>query len=567
MSKPETQSAEKKSLNFIEQIIEEDRKIGKHEGRVHTRFPPEPNGYLHIGHAKSICLNFGLAQKYNGKCNLRFDDTNPEKEETEYVDSIKDDIRWLGFQWDDEEKYASDYFDQLYDWAVQMIKNGNAYVDDQTPEEISKQRGTTTEPGTESPFRSRTIEENLDLFGRMKNGEFENGARVLRAKVDMASPNMLMRDPIMYRILNRPHHRTGNKWHIYPMYDYAHGESDYIEGITHSLCTLEFEVHRPLYNWFLDQITEGEYRPRQIEFARFNLGYTVMSKRKLLELVKDNHVNGWDDPRMPTITGIRRRGYPPEAIRQFSEIIGIAKRDNLQDVALLEHTVRESLNKTAKRVMAVLDPVKLIITNYPETQTEMMITENNPEDETAGTREIPFAKELYIEREDFMENASRKFFRMTPGKEVRLKSAYIVKCTDVVKDSNGEIQEIHATYDVDSRSGSGTEASIRKVKGTLHWVSALHAIDAEVRLYDRLFTVEEPDGQKDKDYREFINSDSLQILKNCKIEPGLAEAQPEERFQFQRKGYFVADRYDHTKEQPVFNRTVPLRDTWSKMNK
>lgn len=567
MNKPETESAEKKKLNFIEQIIEEDRKTGKNQGRVHTRFPPEPNGYLHIGHAKSICLNFGLAKKYNGKCNLRFDDTNPEKEETEYVESIKDDIRWLGFQWDGEEKYASDYFDQLYDWAVEMIKDGNAYVDDQSPEDISKQRGTTTEPGTESPFRSRSIAENLDLFERMKNGEFESGSRVLRAKIDMTSPNMLLRDPIMYRILNRSHHRTGDKWHIYPMYDYAHGESDYIEGITHSLCTLEFEVHRPLYNWFLDQLAEGEYRPRQIEFARFNLGYTVMSKRKLLELVKDNHVNGWDDPRMPTITGIRRRGYPPEALRQFSEIIGIAKRDNLQDVALLEHTVREVLNKTAKRVMAVLDPVKLVITNYPENQTEMMTTENNPEDETAGTREMPFTKELYIEREDFMEDAPRKFFRMTPGNEVRLKSAYIVQCTGVVKNDKGEIQEIHATYDPESRSGSGSEASHRKVKGTLHWVSAQHAIDAEVRLYDRLFTVEEPDAQKDKDYKEFINPDSLQIIKNCKIEPGLADAQPEERFQFQRKGYFVADRYDFSKEHPVFNRTVALRDTWSKVNK
>lgn len=567
MSNQETQSEEKKKLNFIEQIIEEDIKSGKNQGRVHTRFPPEPNGYLHIGHAKSICLNFGLAQKYNGKCNLRFDDTNPEKEETEYVESIKADIRWLGFEWDGEEKYASDYFDQLYDWAVQMIKDGHAYVDDQSPDIISKQRGTTTEPGTESPYRHRSVEENLDLFERMKNGEFESGSRILRAKVDMASPNMLLRDPILYRILNRPHHRTGDKWHIYPMYDYAHGESDFIEGITYSLCTLEFEVHRPLYNWFLDRITNGEYKPRQIEFARFNLGYTVMSKRKLLELVKDNHVKGWDDPRMPTIVGIRRRGYPPEALRHFSEIIGIAKRDNLQDVALLEHTVKEVLNKTTKRVMAVLDPVKLIITNYPEGQTEMMLTENNPEDEAAGTREMPFARELYIEREDFMEDAPRKFFRMTPGKEVRLKSAYIVECTGVVKDEEGNIQEIHATYDPESRSGSGSEASMRKVKGTLHWVSATHAINAEVRLYDRLFTVEEPDSQKDKDYKEFINPESLQILKTCKVEPSLIDALPEDRFQFQRKGYFVADRYDHSKEHFVFNRTVPLRDTWSKVNK
>jgi len=558
---------EKKSLNFIEQIIEEDLKNGKNDSRVHTRFPPEPNGYLHIGHAKSICLNFGLAQKYNGKCNLRFDDTNPEKEETEYVDSIQEDIRWLGFEWDGEAYYASDYFDQLYDWAVQLIKDGKAYVDDQKPEDISKQRGTTKEPGTESPFRNRSVEENLELFERMKNGEFESGSRVLRAKIDMASPNMLLRDPIMYRILNRPHHRTGDKWHIYPMYDYAHGESDYMEGITHSLCTLEFEVHRPLYNWFLDQLVEGDYRPRQIEFARFNLGYTVMSKRKLLELVADNHVNGWDDPRMPTIVGIRRRGYPPEAIRRFSDIIGIAKRDNLQDVALLEHTVREVLNKTAKRVMAVLDPVKLVITNYPEGETEYVTTENNPEDENAGTREMPFTRELYIEREDFMEDAPRKFFRMTPGKEVRLKSAYIVECTQAIKDADGNITEIHATYDPDSKSGSGSEASMRKVKGTLHWVSAEHALDAEVRQYDRLFTVEEPDADKEKDYKEFINPDSLEILKGCKVEPSLAEAKPEDRFQFQRKGYFVADRYDFEAGNLVFNRTVPLRDTWAKVNK
>ncbi len=563
----EAHSEEKKSLNFIEQIIEEDLKNGKNQGRVHTRFPPEPNGYLHIGHAKSICLNFGLAQKYNGKCNLRFDDTNPEKEETEYVESIKADIRWLGFEWNGTELYASDYFDQLYDWAVQLIKEGKAYVDDQTPEEISKQRGTTKEPGKESPFRNRSVEENLDLFQRMKNGEFDSGSRVLRAKINMASPNMLLRDPIMYRILNRAHHRTGDKWHIYPMYDYAHGESDYIEGITHSLCTLEFEVHRPLYDWFLDQLAEGDYRPRQIEFARFNLGYTVMSKRKLLELVNDGHVHGWDDPRMPTITGIRRRGFPPEAIRRFSEIIGIAKRDNLQDVALLEHTVREILNRTAPRVMAVLNPVKLVLTNYPEDKVEYVTIENNPEDENAGTREMPFSCELYIEREDFMEDAPRKFFRMTPGKEVRLKSGYIVECTEAIKDADGNITEIHATYDPDSKSGSGTEASMRKVKGTLHWVSAPHALDAEVRQYDRLFTVEEPTADKEKDYKEFINPNSLEILKGCKVEPSLAEAKPEERFQFQRKGYFVADRYDHKSGHLVFNRTVPLRDTWAKMNK
>lgn len=561
------QSEEKKKFNFIEQIIEEDLKNGKNQGRVHTRFPPEPNGYLHIGHAKSICLNFGLAQQYGGKCNLRFDDTNPEKEETEYVESIKADIRWLGFEWDGEEKYASDYFDQLYEWAVQMIKDGKAYVDDQTPEEISKQRGTTTESGQASPYRDRSVEENLDLFERMKNGEFESGSRVLRAKIDMASPNMLLRDPIMYRILNRPHHRTGDKWHIYPMYDYAHGESDYIEGITHSLCTLEFEVHRPLYNWFLDQLAEGDYRPQQIEFARFNLGYTVMSKRKLLELVNEGHVAGWDDPRMPTITGIRRRGYPPAAIRRFSEIIGIAKRDNLQDVALLEHTVRETLNRTAPRVMAVLNPVKLVLTNYPQDKEEYVTIENNPEDENAGTREMPFCQELYIERDDFMEDAPRKFFRMTPGKEVRLKAGYIVKCTEAIKDAEGNITEIHATYDPDSKSGSGTEASMRKVKGTLHWVSARHALDAEVRQYDRLFTVEEPTADKEKDYKSYINPESLEILKGCKVEPSLADASPEDRFQFQRKGYFVADRYDHQPDHLVFNRTVPLRDTWAKVSK
>src|SRR6056297_432827 len=567
MNKPETPSEEKKSLNFIEQNIEEDLKNGKNQKRVHTRFPPEPNGYLHIGHAKSICLNFGLARQYNGKCNLRFDDTNPEKEETEYVESIKADIRWLGFEWDGEEMYASDYFDQLYEWAVKLIKDGKAYVDDQTPEEISKQRGTTRESGKESPFRARSVEENLDLFERMKNGVFESGSKVLRAKIDMASPNMLLRDPIMYRILNREHHRTGDKWHIYPMYDYAHGESDYIEGITHSLCTLEFEVHRPLYNWFLDQLAEGEYRPQQIEFARFNLGYTVMSKRKLLELVNEGYVAGWDDPRMPTITGIRRRGYPPAAIRRFSEIIGIAKRDNLQDVALLEHTVRESLNKTAPRVMAVLNPVKLVLTNYPEDKIEHVEIENNPEDEDAGTREMPFCRELYIERDDFMEDAPRKFFRMTPGKEVRLKAGYIVKCTEAIKDSEGDITEIHATYDPDSKSGSGTEASMRKVKGTLHWVSAQHALEAEVRQYDRLFTVEEPTADKEKNYKEYINPESLEILKGCKVEPSLANAKPEDRFQFQRKGYFVADRYDHKPDKMVFNRTVPLRDTWAKVKK
>lgn len=558
---------EKRSLNFIEVKIEEDLKNGVNGNRVYTRFPPEPNGYLHIGHAKSICLNFGLAKQYNGKCNLRFDDTNPEKEDVEYVDSIKEDINWLGFNWDGEEKYASDYFQQLYEWAVKLINEGKAYVDEQTAEQISKQKGTPMVPGTASIYRDRPVNESLDLFERMKNGEFESGSKVLRAKIDMSSPNMLLRDPIIYRILNRKHHRTGDTWHIYPMYDFAHGESDYIEGITHSLCTLEFEVHRPLYNWFLDQIAEGDYRPQQIEFARFNLGYTVMSKRKLLDLVKNNYVNGWDDPRMPTITGIRRRGYPAAAIRKFVDLIGIAKRDNIQDVALLEHTVREELNRTAPRVMAVLKPVKLVITNYPEDLVENMEIDNNPEDPTAGVREMPFSRELYISRDDFMEDAPRKYFRMTPGKEVRLKSAYIVKCEEAIKDEKGNIIEIHATYDPDSRSGSNTEASKRKVKGTLHWVSVEHALDAEVRIYDRLFTDETPSDHKDKDFIEFLNPESLKILKNCKVEPSLANAKPEDRFQFQRLGYFVADRYDFKSDNMVFNRTVPLRDTWKKNKK
>lgn len=554
---------ESKSLNFIEQIIEDELAQGKNEGRVHTRFPPEPNGYLHIGHATSICLNFGLAAQYNGKCNLRFDDTNPVKEDVEFTDSIQDDIKWLGFQWEGEVHYASDYFQQLYDWAEQMIMEGKAYVDDQTAEEISAGRKTVNEPGINSPYRNRSVEENLDLFRRMKNGEFKEATKVLRAKVDMASPNMLMRDPIMYRILFSNHHRTGDKWCIYPMYDYTHGQSDYLEGITHSVCTLEFEVHRPLYNWFLDQLTDTEYRPRQIEFARRNLNYTVMSKRKLLELVQKKYVSGWDDPRMPTICGLRRRGYTPESIRAFAEKVGVARREIVVDMALLEYCVREHLNKTAQRVMAVINPVKVVIDNYPDDRIEYVEIENNPEDENAGVRKVPFSKELYIEREDFMEEAPKKFFRLTLGGEVRLKGAYIIKGESVEKDENGAIQVIHCTYDVDSHSGSGSEASKRKVKGTLHWVSAAKAIDAEVRLYDRLFKDEDPAGHKDADFKDFINEDSLKVLKGCKLEPGIKEAKPGDRFQFQRLGYFCVDK-DSASEAIVFNRTVALKDTWAK---
>ncbi len=558
----------RKSLNFIESIVEEDLKNNKNNGVVYTRFPPEPNGYLHIGHAKSICLNFGLAQKYNGKTNLRFDDTNPEKEEVEYVDSIKEDVHWLGFDWEGDARFASDYFDQLYEWAVKLIKDGNAYVDDQNPEIIGKQRGAPTQPGVESPHRNRSVEENLDLFTRMKNGEFKSGERVLRAKIDMASPNMHMRDPIMYRILHKEHHRTGGKWCIYPMYDFAHGQSDYIEGITHSVCTLEFEVHRPLYNWFLDHLyTEGTIRPRQIEFARLNLSYTIMSKRKLLELVQKKIVSGWDDPRMPTITGLRRRGFTPESIRKFADTIGVAKRDNVIDVALLEHSLREDLNKKAPRVMAVLNPLKIVITNYPEDKDEVVAIDNNPEDESMGTREMPFSREIYIEQDDFMEDAPKKFFRLAPGKEVRLKAAYIIKCEEVIKDSEGNITELRCTYDPESKSGSGTEASKRKVKGTLHWVSAKHALSAEVRLYDRLFNDSDPSGHKDKDFKEFINPESLNILTNCKVEPGLKDAEPESKFQFQRLGYFCVDKKDSQPGKLVFNRTVPLKDSWSKKNK
>jgi glutaminyl-tRNA synthetase len=550
-----------KKSNFIHLQIEKDLQEGKNNGRVLTRFPPEPNGYLHIGHAKSICLNFGIAEKFGGKCNLRFDDTNPTKEEMEYVESIEKDVRWLGFDWEDRLFYASDYFDKLHDFAIKLIKDGKAYVDDQGAEIISQQKGTPTRPGQESPYRNRTSEENLDLFRRMTAGEFDEGSRVLRAKIDMASPNMHMRDPIIYRIMKAHHHRTGDKWCVYPMYDFAHGQSDYWEGITHSICTLEFEVHRPLYDWFIDQLMDSEYRPRQIEFARLNLTYTIMSKRRLLELVKEGHVKGWDDPRMPTISGLRRRGYTPESIRNFSDRIGVTKVDGMIDVSLLEYSVREHLNKTAQRVMGVLNPLKVVITNYPEGQDEIMEAINNPEDESMGTRKVPFSRELYIERDDFMEDPPRKFFRMAPGREVRLRYAYFVTCTDVIKNDKGEITELHCTYDPASKGGNSPDG--RKVKATLHWVSAKHAVKSEVRLYDRLFNDEDPAGHKDVDFKEFLNPDSLQVLPECFLEPFVKDAKPLDHFQFERLGYFNLDN-DSTPEKPVFNRTVPLRDSWTK---
>jgi len=552
----------KESMNFIEQIIDENIKAGVHAGRVHTRFPPEPNGYLHIGHAKSICLNFGLAKKFNGLCNLRFDDTNPVKEDVEYVDSIMEDVKWLGFQWDGEVHYASDYFDQLYDWAEKMILDGKAYVDDQSSEAIANQKGTPTVPGKESPFRNRTPQENIELFRKMKAGNFADGEKILRAKNDMASSNMHMRDPIMYRILHKEHHRTGNKWCIYPMYDFTHGQSDYIEGITHSICTLEFENHRPLYNWYLDSIIDTEYRPRQIEFARLNLSYTVMSKRKLLELVQEKYVIGWDDPRMPTVSGMRRRGYTAESIRAFADKIGVAKRDNVIDVSLLEFCVREDLNKKADRLMTVLDPVKLVIENYPIGKDEIMTTENNQEDETRGMREMPFSREIFIERSDFMEDAPKNFFRLSVGKEVRLKGAYIIKGESVVKNANGNITEIRCSYDADSKSGSGTEASQRKVKGTLHWVSAKHAVPVQVRLYDRLFNHEDPAGETE-DFKSFLNPDSLVILDNCMAEPAIKNLKVLDTVQFQRQGYFCVDKIS-TADKIVFNRTVTLKDSWTK---
>jgi glutaminyl-tRNA synthetase len=551
-----------KKSNFIHNQIEQDLKDGKNEGRVHTRFPPEPNGYLHIGHAKSICLNFGIAEKFGGKCNLRFDDTNPTKEEMEYVESIMEDVHWLGFDWEDRLFYASDYFGKLYDFAVQLIKDGKAYVDDQDAETISQQKGTPTRRGEESPCRNRPAEENLSLFRRMAEGEFEEGTKVLRAKIDMSSPNMHMRDPIIYRILKAHHHRTGDKWCIYPMYDFAHGQSDYWEGITHSVCTLEFEVHRPLYDWFIDQLQENVYRPRQIEFARLNLSYTIMSKRRLLELVKNGDVKGWDDPRMPTISGLRRRGYTPESIRNFSERIGVTKVDGMIDVSLLEYSVREHLNKVAWRIMGVLDPLKVVITNYPEEQEEELEAINNPEDPAMGTRFVPFSRELYIEQDDFMEDPPKKFFRLSPGREVRLRYAYFITCTDVVKDEAGKIIELHCTYDPESKGGNSPDG--RKVKSTLHWVSAKHAVNSEVRLYDRLFNEEDPVGHKDKDYKEFLNPDSLKILPECFIEPIVRNAKPLQHFQFERLGYFSVD-YDSTHDKPVFNRTVALRDSWAKM--
>jgi glutaminyl-tRNA synthetase len=550
----------KESLNFIEQIIEEDIKNGKHAGRVHTRFPPEPNGYLHIGHAKAICINFELAQKYGGKTNLRFDDTNPTTEETEYVESIKRDIHWLGFDWEDREYYASDYFGQLYEFAIKLIEKGLAYVDDSTPEEIAAMKGTPTQPGQDSPYRLRSIEENLDLFQRMKAGEFPDGARVLRARIDMASNNMHLRDPILYRIKRDHHHRTGDEWCIYPMYDFAHGQSDSIEGITHSLCSLEFIHHRPLYDWFIQQLEI--FPSRQIEFARMNVSYMITSKRKLLKLVREGFVRGWDDPRMPTISGMRRRGYPPAAIRLFCNKAGVAKRDNLIDISLLEFCVRDELNRTAPRVMGVLDPLKVIIDNYPEGQAEQMEIENNPEDESMGKRSMPFSREIYIEREDFMEDPPKKYFRMAPGQDVRLKAAYILRCERCEKDpQTGEVTAVHCTYYPDSRSGADTSGI--KAKGTLHWVSAPHAKAVEVRLYDRLFTDPEPDSHEGQDFMEFFNEDSLKTIAQAYVEPGLSEAAPGTSFQFLRKGYFCVDP-DSSTERLVFNLTAPLKDAWAK---
>jgi len=549
--------SEEKSLNFLEEIIETDIAEGKNNGRVHTRFPPEPNGYLHIGHATSICLNFGLAKKYNGKCNLRFDDTNPVTEETEYVENIKNDIKWLGFEWDNE-LYASDYFDKLYGFAVTLIKKGLAYVDDSTAEQIAATKGSTVAPGTDSLYRNRSIEENLQLFEDMRAGKYKDGEKTLRAKIDMAHPNLLMRDPLMYRIKHEHHHRTGNKWCIYPMYDFAHGQSDSIEEITHSICTLEFIHHRPLYNWFIEQL--GIFPSHQYEFARRNLTYTVMSKRKLLQLVNGQHVTGWDDPRMPTISGMRRRGYPAGALRQFSDTIGIAKRENIVDVGLLEFCVREHLNKTANRVMVVLDPVKLVITDYPEGQEDIFEVENNPEDHTAGSRKLPFSRELWIEREDFMETPPKKFFRLAPGNMVRLKGAYIVKCEGFKKDDDGTITEVHCTYLPESKSGHDTSGLT--VKGTIHWVSIPHAKTAEVRMYDRLFRVEDPSSEEGN-FKDYINPDSMHVLPSVYIEPALAHAKPGDSVQFMRKGYFCVDT-ESTPGKLIFNRTVTLKDAWAK---
>lgn len=551
-----------KPRNFIQEIIDKDLESKKYD-YVYTRFPPEPNGYLHIGHALSICLNFGFGKEYNGRTNLRFDDTNPTKESVEYVDSIMEDVKWLGFQWEGKELYASDYFEQLYNYAVQLIKKGVAYIDSSTLDEIKSERGTPTEPGKESKFRNRSIEENLDLFEKMKNGEFKDGQHVLRAKIDLSSPNMNMRDPIMYRIRHAHHHRTGDKWCIYPMYDWAHGQSDSIEGITHSICTLEFENHRPLYNWFIEQL--GIHHPRQIEFARLNLNYTIMSKRKLLRLVEENYVNGWDDPRMPTISGLRRRGYTPASIRKFAERVGVAKRDSVNDVSLLEYSIREDLNESANRVMAVLDPLKVVITNYEADKTEELIAINNPQDESMGKRNITFSREVYVERHDFQEVPHRRFYRLTVGNEVRLRYAYIIKCEKIIKDDEGNVIELHCTYDPDTKSGSNK--SDKKVKGTIHWVSAENSINAEVRLYDRLFSVENPEEDKEKDFTEYINPESLKTLTKAKLEKSLETALPGDKFQFERNGYFCADIKDSKADNLVFNRTVTLRDSWSKISK
>jgi len=549
--------------HFIRNIIREDIKNGKNEGRVHTRFPPEPNGYLHIGHAKSICLNFGMAEEFGGKCNLRFDDTNPEKEEVEYVESIKEDVRWLGFDWEEREYYASDYFEHLYGFAVELIKKGKAYVDHLTPEQIREYRGTLTEPGKNSPYRDRSVEENLELFEKMRNGEFNEGECVLRAKIDMASPNINMRDPALYRIKKAHHHRTGDKWQIYPMYDFAHALSDAIEHITHSLCTLEFEDHRPLYDWCVENVTSPS-RPVQIEFARLNVSYTVLSKRRLLQLVREKYVEGWDDPRMPTISGFRRRGYTPEAIRDFSERIGVAKKDSIVDLSLLEFCLREDLNKRAQRRMAILRPLKVVIENYPEGKEEELDAVNNPEDESMGNRKVPFSREIFIERDDFMEDPPKKFFRLYPGNEVRLRYAYFITCKDVIKDDNGEIIELRCTYDPASRGGNSPDG--RKVRGTIHWVSVRHAVDAEVRLYDNLFMKPDPDDvEKGKTFLDNINPNSLEVV-TAKAEPMLGSVEPGENFQFERLGYFVADKKVHTLEKPVFNRSVTLRDTWAKIS-
>ena len=560
----EQESNEPRGLNFVEQEVYADLQAGKNGGRLNTRFPPEPNGYLHIGHAKAICMDFGVAEKFGGTCNLRFDDTNPVKEDVEYVDSIREDIHWLGFDWGNREYYASDYFPQLFDLACRLIKEGKAYVDDQTSEQIAAQKGSPTEPGIESPFRNRTPEENLDLFLRMNAGEFEEGARVLRAKIDMASSNMHFRDPIMYRIIKHPHHRTGIKWNVYPMYDFAHGQSDYFEGVTHSICTLEFVPHRPLYEYFVHELADESYCPRQIEFNRLNLTYTVMSKRKLLTLVKEGLVAGWDDPRMPTISGLRRRGFTPQSIRNFIDTIGYTKYEALNDISLLEHAVRDDLNRIATRVMGVINPVKLVLTNYPADKVETVTMENNPEQEGSGVHEMLFSREIYIERDDFMENPPKKFFRLAPGAEVRLKGAYIIKCEDVVKDAEGNIVEIRCTYDPDTLSGM--PGANRKVKGTLHWVSAAHAVDAEARIYDRLFAVENPSAEVDRDFRELLNPESL-VVKTVKVEPFVAQnAAQGTKFQFQRIGYFTPD-YDSTADHLVFNRTIGLRDTWEKLQK